>query len=120
MWVDDDLVQMRRCQPSQSITVRLGEDSVSASPLNIIAADLCFQAHTVASAQRMQARRATEASGGQEVRLCRNLLDPKLRSWVLEEWSTLKFSSDSMISGTPSFGTRTSCTATLARHAAMT
>jgi len=39
----------RRCQPFQSITVRLGEYSVSASPLAII------------------------ASGGQETRFCRNL-----------------------------------------------
>eukprot|EP00435_Cladocopium_sp_Y103_P021112 s3757_g5.t1 len=39
----------RRCQPYQSITVRLGEYSVSASPLAII------------------------ASGGQETRQCRNL-----------------------------------------------
>lgn len=47
--ISTDGCSPRRCQPSQSITVRLGEDSVSASPLNII------------------------ASGGQEVRLCRNL-----------------------------------------------
>eukprot|EP00913_Durusdinium_trenchii_P017762 g16689.t1 len=39
----------RRCQPEQSITVRLGEYSVSASPLQTI------------------------ASGGQELRFCRNL-----------------------------------------------